>query len=67
MAFEKLEKKINQINSDDFDYALSETSSEMILYVSYTGSSEIRNIEDRLYKEASAQYLSCCSKGYCQC
>lgn len=52
------DQKINQINSDDFDYALSETSSEMILYVSYTGSSEIRNIEDRLYKEIEKKNLT---------
>ena len=43
--------KINQINDDDFNYALRETSSEMILYVSYTGSSEINSIENKLFRE----------------
>lgn len=51
------DQKINQINSDDFDFALSETSSEIILYVSYTGSSEIRNMESKLYKEIEKRIL----------
>ena len=50
--------KINQINDDDFNYALRETSSEMILYVSYTGSSEIRNMESKLYKEIEKKNLT---------
>lgn len=52
------DQKINQINSDDFDFALSETSSEIILYVSYTGSSEIRNMESKLYKEIEKKNLT---------
>lgn len=52
------DQKINQINSDDFDFALSEISSEIILYVSYTGSSEIRNMESKLYKEIEKKNLT---------
>lgn len=50
--------KINQINDDDFNYALRETSSEMILYVSYTGSSEINNIENKLFREIEKKGLT---------
>ena len=52
------DQKINQINSDDFDFALSEISSEIILYVIYTGSSEIRNMESKLYKEIEKKNLT---------
>lgn len=52
------DQRINQINSDDFDFALSEISSEIILYVSYTGSSEIRNMESKLYKEIEKKNLT---------
>ena len=52
------DQKINQINSDDFDFALSEISSEIILYVSYTGSSEIRNMESKLYKEIEKKNIT---------
>ena len=52
------DQKINQINSDDFDFALSEISSEIILYVSYTGSSEIRSMESKLYKEIEKKNLT---------
>lgn len=52
------DQKINQINSDDFDFALSEISSEIILYVSYTGSSGIRNMESKLYKEIEKKNLT---------
>lgn len=51
-------QKINQINDDDFNYALSETSSEMILYVSYTGSSEINSIENKLFREIEKKGLT---------
>lgn len=51
-------QKINQINDEDFDYALSETSSEMILYVSYTGSSEINSIENKLFREIEKKGLT---------
>lgn len=51
-------QKISQINTDDFDYALSETSSEMILYVSYTGSNDIRNIENKLFNEIEKKGLT---------
>lgn len=50
--------KINQINDDDFNYALRETSSEMILYVSYTGSSEINSIENKLFREIEKKGLT---------
>lgn len=51
-------QKINQINDEDFNYALSETSSEMILYVSYTGSSEINSIENKLFREIEKKGLT---------
>lgn len=51
-------QKINQINDDDFNYALRETSSEMILYVSYTGSSEINSIENKLFREIEKKGLT---------
>ena len=51
-------QKISQINTDDFSYALSEVGSEVILYVSYTGSSDINNIESRLYKEIENKNLT---------
>ena len=50
--------KINQINDDDFNYALRETSSEMRLYVSYTGSSEINSIENKLFREIEKKGLT---------
>ena len=51
------DKTINQINSDDFDFALSEIT-EGIIYVSYNGTSKIRNMEKRLYKEVEKNNLN---------
>ena len=42
------DKTINQIHTEDFDYAISETS-EAILYVSYTGSDEVYSMERKLF------------------
>lgn len=43
------DKSINQINTDDFDFALTEVS-EAILYVSYSNDKEIANIDRKMYK-----------------
>lgn len=43
------DKSINQINTEDFDYALTEVS-EAILYVSYSGDKEIASIDRKIYK-----------------
>ncbi len=48
--------KITQVNLDDIDYALSEVN-EAILYVSYTGSTQINKMEKRLYKEIKKKDL----------
>ena len=42
------DKSINQINTDDFDFTLSEVN-EGILYVSYTDD-DLKNIDRKLYK-----------------
>ena len=52
-----IDKSVNQMNTEDFDFALTEVS-EAILYVSYTGSSDINNIESRLYKEIENKNLT---------
>ena len=44
------------MNTEDFDFALTEVS-EAILYVSYTGSSELYDIEKRLYREMEKKDL----------
>ena len=38
------DKSINQINTDDFDFALTEVS-EAILYVSYSDDKEVANVD----------------------
>ena len=43
------DKSINQINTDDFDFALTEVS-EAILYVSYSGNKDITSIDRKIYK-----------------
>ena len=43
------DKSINQINTDDFDFALTEVS-EAILYVSYSDDKEITNIDRKIFK-----------------
>ena len=49
-------KNISQINEDDFKYALIETS-EVILYVSYTGDTRIGSVERKLYKNLENRNL----------
>ena len=49
-------KAINQINTDDFSFAVGEAN-EAIMYVSYTGSKEIKKMEKRLYKELENKNL----------
>ena len=44
------DKTINQINADDIDFIIDETP-EAILYVGYTGSSKVANLERKLYRE----------------
>ena len=51
-----IDKSVNQMNTEDFDFALTEVS-EAILYVSYTGSSELYDIEKRLYREMEKKDL----------
>ena len=43
------DKSINQINTEDFDFALTEVS-EAILYVSYSDNKEITSIDRKVYK-----------------
>jgi replicative DNA helicase len=43
------DKSVNQINTEDFDFALTEVS-EAILYVSYSGNKEITSIDRKVYK-----------------
>ena len=50
------DKSINQINTEDFNFTLSETS-EAILYVSYTGSKEVYSMEKKLYRELKKKDL----------
>lgn len=49
-------KVINQINTQDFDYAMLEAN-EAIIYVSYTGDSRIARMENRLFKEMENKNL----------
>ena len=51
-----IDKSVNQMTTEDFDFALTEVS-EAILYVSYTGSSELYDIEKRLYREMEKKDL----------
>ncbi len=50
-------KIVNQIHMDDFDFAIAEIS-DVILYVSYTGSNEIYSMEKRLFKEIENNNLT---------
>lgn len=43
------DKSVNQINTEDFDFALTEVS-EAILYVSYSDDKEIASIDRKIYK-----------------
>lgn len=47
---------IKEINLEDLDFTLNETSNA-ILYISYTGSKEIYNMEKKLYKEIKNKNL----------
>ena len=49
-------KVINQINTQDFDYAMLEAN-EAIMYVGYTGSKKIDRMENRLFKEMENKNL----------
>ena len=49
-------KVINQINTQDFDYAMLEAN-EAIMYVSYTGDKKINRMENKLYKEIENKNL----------
>ena len=44
-----LDKSINQMNTDDIDYALEETN-EAILFVSYFDYPKVYNLEKKIYK-----------------
>lgn len=50
------DKTINQINTEDFNFTMSETS-EAILYVSYTGSKDVYSMEKKLYREMKKKNL----------
>ena len=50
------DKSINQMNTDDVNYALEETS-EAILYVSYFDYPKVYNMEKKLYKELEKREL----------
>jgi hypothetical protein len=51
------DKTINQINTEDFNFAVGETN-EAILYISYTGSNEVYDMERRLYREIKKKHLT---------
>ena len=50
-------KSINQINIDDIDYAVNETT-DGIIFVSYNGEGMISMMEKRLYKEIEKNNLN---------
>lgn len=50
------DKSINQVNTEDLSFTLSETT-DAILYVSYTGSEEIYDMEKKLYKQMKKDNL----------
>ncbi len=50
-------KNINQINTEDFNFTVGETS-EAIIYVSYTGSDEVYDMEKKLYREIKKKKLT---------
>lgn len=51
------DKTINQMNTDDFDYIMAETP-EALLFISYTGSNKVRNMEKRLYREIEKKNIA---------
>lgn len=52
-----VENKINAISIDDLTYTVSEIT-EAVLFVSYTGSEDIYNMESKLYKEIEKSGLT---------
>ena len=50
-------KSINQINFDDIDYAVNETT-DSVLFVSYNGRKDISIMERRLYREIEKKNLN---------
>ena len=50
------DKAINQINKEDFDFAMGEAN-EAIMYVSYTDAKDVKKMEKRLYKEIESKNL----------
>ncbi|MBR4178601.1 MAG: hypothetical protein IKR57_04560 [Bacilli bacterium] len=51
------DKTIYQINSDNFDFALSEIT-EGIIYVGFNDSSKVKNMEKKLFREISKNNLN---------
>ena len=50
-------KSINQINFDDIDYAVNETT-DSVLFISYNGEKSISNMERKLYREIEKKNLN---------
>ena len=50
-------KSINQINMDDIDYAVNETT-DSIMFISYNGDAKISNMERRLYREIEKKNIN---------
>ena len=50
-------KSINQINFDDIDYAVNETT-DSVLFISYNGRKDIASMERKLYKEIEKNNLN---------
>ena len=50
-------KSINQINFDDIDYAVNETT-DSVIFISYNGEKEISNMERKLYREIEKKNLN---------
>lgn len=51
------DKTINQINTEDFDFALSEIT-EGIIYVGFNGSIKVKNMEKKLFREIERKNLN---------
>jgi len=50
-------KSINQINFEDIDYAVNETS-DSVIFISYNGRKDIANMERKLYREIEKRNLN---------
>ncbi len=48
--FERENSVISSINYDDLDFVVSE-SNNMVIFISYNGDSEIKNMEKKLYRD----------------